>query len=130
MNSIELAESLFAAFASGDEQKVRSLCAEDLQAIQNFAPPMSLDALLKFSLAVNELVEGFRYEDAIRTETSSGFVEEHRVCGTLPDGSELNLAACVVAEVEQGRITVLREYLDGAAARGLVKALSKAGSNG
>lgn len=130
MDNIELAESLFAAFANGDEQAVRRLCSEDLQAIQNFAAPMSLDSLLQFSLAVNRLVADFHYEDAIRTETSSGFVEEHRVCGTLPDGSELNLAACVIAEVEQGRVTVLREYLDGVAARGLVKALSNAGSRG
>lgn len=125
MNNIELAEALFAGFASGDEQAVRHLCTADLQAIQNFAPPMSLDSLLKFSSAVHRLVENFRYEDAIRTETSAGFVEEHRVRGTLPDGSELNLAACVVAEVQNGKISVLREYLDGAAAVGLVRALEK-----
>ena len=126
MSNIELAETLFAAFTRGDEPTVRRLCSEDLQAIQNFAQPMSLDSLMKFSLAVNQLVQDFRYEDAIRTETSSGFVEEHRVRGTLPDGSELDLSACVVAEVEQGRIAVLREYLDGSAAAGLVKALNSA----
>ncbi len=126
MSNIELAETLFAAFTRGDEPAVRRLCSENLQAIQNFAQPMSLDSLIKFSLAVNRLVKDFRYEDAIRTETSSGFVEEHRVCGTLPDGGELNLSACVVAEVKQGRIVVLREYLDGAAAVGLVKALNSA----
>ena len=51
-------------------------------------------------------------------------VEEHRVCGTLPDGSNLDLAACVVADVRDGRICALREYMDTAAAAGLVAALS------
>ena len=126
MTNTEIAEALFDAFASGDERTVRKLCAPDLQAIQNFGPPMSIDSLLKFSLAVHRLVANFRYEDAIRTATTDGFVEEHAVRGTLPDGSELNLAACVVAQVRDGRISQLREYVDGAAAHGLTKALSGA----
>ncbi|MEQ8858597.1 MAG: nuclear transport factor 2 family protein [Pseudomonadales bacterium] len=125
MKNVEIAEALFAAFASGDAEAARALCAPDLTASQNHGPAMNLDDLLKFSLAVLGVVEDFRYEDAVRTATESGFVEEHSVCGTLPDGSELKLAACVVAEVRDGRITSLREYLDGSRARGLLKALAQ-----
>ena len=124
MENVELAEALFAGFASGDESSVRKLCSPGLRAIQNHGKPLTLDTLLEFSLAVHGLVENFRYEDAIRNATAEGFVEEHSVRGTLPDGSELRLAACVVAVVEAGRITELREYFDGAAARGLAKALA------
>lgn len=75
------------------------------------------------SLAVSGVVPDFRYEDRVVTGTDEGFVEEHMVCGTLPDGSALRLPACVVAEVRDGRIVRLREYLDTAAAAGLLQAL-------
>lgn len=122
-NHIEVARNLFAAFASGDVDTVRKLCTPDMQATQNHGPMMDVDTLLSFTTAVLKVVDNFRYEDPIRTATDSGFVEEHSVRGTLPDGSELRLAACVVAELRDGRISRLREYLDGSAARGLLKAL-------
>lgn len=124
MRNIEIAEALFAAFASGDADAARALCAPDMQATQNHGPAMNVDALLQFSQAVLGVVGNFRYENAVRTTTDSGFVEEHSVRGSLPDGSQLDLAACVVADVHDGRITSLREYLDGSRARGLLKALS------
>jgi ketosteroid isomerase-like protein len=96
-----------------------------MQAIQNHGAAMSIDSLLQFSRAFRNVVENFRYEDAIRSATEHGFVEEHSVRGTLPDGSELRLAACVVADVDNGRITQLREYFDGAAVAGLRKMLAQ-----
>ena len=123
MRNIELSEALFDAFSSGDEEAARALVDQELTAVQNYGPPMKLDELLAFSTAVNQVVKGFRYEDAIRTETETGFIEEHRVCGELPDGNQLNLAACVVGTVEDGKIIALREYVDTGAAIGLLKAL-------
>jgi len=124
MDNTELCEALFAAFADGDEGLVRALCASDMQARQNNAPPMDLDALLEFSGSVHRVVKNFRYVDAKRSATATGFVEEHSVCGTLPDGSELNVAVCVVADIHNGKVCALREYLDLSAAAGLIAALS------
>lgn len=121
-----LAEFLFAAFERGDADTVRQLCAADLTVRQNNGPPMDLETLLTFSAAVLRVVENFRYEDAVRSATATGFVEEHAVRGTLPDGSELDVAVCVVADVVDGKVVDLREYLDGVAAAGLLAALSSA----
>jgi ketosteroid isomerase-like protein len=126
MDNTEIAERLFAALAAGDADAVRELCAPSFQGSQNHGPAMDLDALLAFSSAVLGVVRDFRYEQARRAATSDGFVEEHSVCGVLPDGSQLELAACVVGEVSDGRITRLREYIDSAAARGLLAALAGA----
>ena len=123
-DSEKIAEALFAAFEAGDADRVRELCAPGLSARQNNGPIMDLEALIGFSLAVSKAVPDFRYEAAVRSATASGFVEEHDVCGTLPDGSRLHLRVCVVADVEDGRITSLREYVDGAAAASLLEALS------
>lgn len=124
MNNIQLARALFDAFAAGDANIAKNLCATSLQAHQNGGFSMNLDALLGFITAVHNVVEHFRYEDIVCLATETGFVEEHRVRGTLPDGSELNLMACVVAEVSNGKIIELREYVDSAKAVGLIKALS------
>lgn len=124
MDHTQLAISIFDAFTRGDEAAVRTLCAPDFRARQNGSGAMSLEALLGFTAAVLQVVKGFRYEDAVRSSTATGFVEEHAVRGTLPDGSALDLAVCVVAVVKGGKITDVREYFDSRAAEGLVKALS------
>jgi len=121
--SIDLAISFFKA-AEENPQQFREICSPDMLAIQNGGRPMSLDTLIKFGVAVKSAVRDFRYVNAIRSETNTGFVEEHDIQGTLPDGSALNIAVCVVAEISEGRITHMREYLDLTAAAGLVAALS------
>ena len=125
VTATEICEALFQAFASGDEDRIRALCAPDMRACQNGNPPMDLDALLHFSRTVREVVRDFRYEDAKRSATATGFVEEHSVRGVLPDGGDLDLTVCVVADVRDGRVCELREYLDTFAARGLSEALSR-----
>jgi len=122
----DIARTFFVATAAGDKAAIRSLCSADLKASQNGAPPMDVDALARFAAAVKRVVPDFRYENAVRAETPTGFVEEHDVCGTLPDGTRMHVAVCVVADVSDGRITALREYLDSAAAAGLINALQPA----
>lgn len=126
MKMTELSEAFFAALANADFERVRELCSPEFQGSQNGGPAMDRDTLIKFTGAVHAVVPDFHYEEAVRTATDSGFVEEHDVCGTLPDGSALSLTVCVVAEVTGGRITKIREYIDTAAAAGLMKALSRA----
>ncbi|WOJ92767.1 nuclear transport factor 2 family protein [Congregibacter variabilis] len=124
MDNTQICEALFDAFATGNEERARALCSPDLQAWQNSNPPMGLDLLLAFSKSVHSVVQDFRYEEAKRSATATGFVEEHRVRGTLPDGGSLDLAVCVVADVRDGKVVDLREYLDTSAASGLIAALS------
>ena len=123
MNFVEMAAALFIALEAGDTEVVRNLCQIDLKASQNGGPTFGLDSLLNLSLAATSVVKDFHYENAVRSATESGFVEEHQVCGTLPDGGELNLAVCVVAQLRDGKISVLREYFDSRAAAKLVVAL-------
>lgn len=125
MSNTLLAEKLFDALEKGDADAVRAICTADLAASQNGGASMDLDGLVRFARAVKRVVPDFRYVDARRAATESGFVEEHRVCGTLPDESKLDVAVCVVADVRGGKVVALREYLDTAAARALLRALSR-----
>lgn len=124
MDSTKLAETLFEALAACDDAAVRKLCARDFRASQNGGAAMDLDTLLGFNAAVHKVVRDFRYENAVRSATETGFVEEHAVRGTLADGSRLDLQVCVIAEVSSGKVTAVREYLDTKAAEGLIRALS------
>ena len=126
MGNDELARALFAGLAGGDDEKVRALCSANMTATQNHGPVMSVDDLLQFNSAVQKVVNDFHYDEAVRTATEDGFVEEHKVCGTLPDGSKMSLAACVVGRVQDAKVTQLREYVDSARAAGLLKALARA----
>ena len=120
-----IAEALFGAFVIGDDETVRALCAPDVRVVQNHAPPMNLDELLAFSASVRRIVPDYHYAEVVQMATTSGFIEEHSVRGTLPGGEELRLAACVIGEVQDGQIIELREYVDSVAAWRLGKALAK-----
>ncbi|MEO0418923.1 MAG: nuclear transport factor 2 family protein [Pseudomonadota bacterium] len=119
-----IARALFDAFQAADIEAARALCHEQFEGSQNGGPAMNRDGLLGFVAAVKAKVPDFRYEDIVCEATPTGFVEEHTVRGTLPDGGQINLRLCVVASVEDGQVRHVREYLDNAGAAGLAKALA------
>ena len=124
MDSTKLAQALFEALTNCDDVSVRKLCAPDFRASQNGGPVMNLETLLGFNTAVHKIVRDFRYENPVRSATEIGFVEEHAVRGTLSDGNTLNFQVCVVAELSDGKVSMIREHFDTKAAQGLIKALS------
>ncbi len=48
-----------------------------------------------------------------------GFLQQHVLEATLPDGTAWKISACVVVKMENGLITRLDEYLDSAEAKAL-----------
>ncbi len=55
-----------------------------------------------------------RYEEVRRHATPTGFVQQHVLRGRAPNGTPLEVPACIVCAVAGGRITRLDEYLDSA----------------
>ena len=125
MENVAVARPLFDALASDDDVQVRALCAPGFTLRQNGGLAMDVEMLLHFNRLVHAVVSGFCYEDVVCAATATGFVEEHAVRGTLADGSALALAACVVADIVDGRVTLVREYVDTAAAAPLLAALAR-----
>ena len=68
-------------------------------------------------------VTGFRMEAVRRRGLLGGFVEQHVLTGTLPDGDVLRVVGCFIGTVEDGRITRLEEYVDGGQAGALSRLL-------
>lgn len=69
-------------------------------------------------------LRGMRYEDIRRQRTERGFVQQHVLRATTPAGEAVELLACVVCDVRNGRITRLDEYIDSAAVERLTRALA------
>lgn len=125
MNNAAVARALFDALAAVDDAAVRAVCAPDFALRQNGGAAIDVAMLLHFNRLVHGIVRDFRYEDVVCAATPTGFVEEHAVRGMLADGTALDLAACIVADVKDGRVTSAREYVDTAAAAPLLKALAR-----
>ena len=63
---------------------------------------------------VTKNIAGLRYEEIRRHVTPAGFVQQHVLRGTAPNGKPLEVPACILCSVKDGRITRLDEYLDSA----------------
>jgi ketosteroid isomerase-like protein len=72
-------------------------------------PPEKVLRILAW-LAAN--VTGLRYDVTRRRAIAGGYVQQHVLRGTAPNGSELAVEACLIVELVDGRISRLEEYLD------------------
>jgi ketosteroid isomerase-like protein len=61
------------------------------------------------------------YDERRLNAFPGGFVEQHVLRGTTRGGVKFELAACIVCEVKNGKITRLDEYFDSAALAALTR---------
>ncbi|MFI5909313.1 nuclear transport factor 2 family protein [Dactylosporangium sp. NPDC051541] len=78
-----------------------------------------VDENLKVLNWLHRKVADKRYEEVVRHATPTGYVEQHVLRGTAPNGTELDIHACLVVTVRGGRIARIDEYLDSRAAAAL-----------
>src|SRR5262245_12491120 len=98
--SHEVAEKFFAAISRGDLEAVRGVYAPDAQIWHNNdGVTQDVDANLRVLAWVVRNVKGMRYEEVRRQVTPTGFVQQHVVRGTAPNGKSLEIAACIVCTV-------------------------------
>jgi len=112
---LQIAKRLIDAVAAGDIEAVRNIYARDAVIWHNNDGVMqSVDENLAVLAWVVKHISNLRYDDIRRHATPTGFVEQHVLHGTLPNGNALSVPACLVCTVEDGRITRLDEYFDSA----------------
>jgi len=114
-DALELGERLFQSIISGDLDALREVYAPTIEVWHNFdGATQSLDENLRVLGWLVKDVSGLRYEQVRRQRTETGFVQEHVLRGTSSRGEPFEVAACLVCQVEGGRITRISEYLDSA----------------
>lgn len=115
-----LATELLAAITSTDIDALRRIYSPDVKIWHNFDQiEQSLDDNLKVMNWMGKRLSGMSYEEIRRQPTPTGYVQQHVLRGTAPDGSKLEMPACLVVTIEDERITRLDEYLDPAGAAAL-----------
>jgi ketosteroid isomerase-like protein len=119
--SLALADKLFTAIAGNDTDALRAeVYAPDVVVWHNNDDhEQRIDENLKVLRWLHRNVAAKRYEEVRRQATPTGFVEQHVLRGTAPNGTELNIFACLVVTVANGRIVRIDEYLDGNAVAAL-----------
>ena len=110
---IRLAERLIAAVTAGDIEGVRACYAPDVVVWHNSdGVAQSAEENLRVLGWVTKNIRDLRYDEVRRQRTPTGFVQQHVLRGTAPNGTALAIPACLVGTVVDGRITRLDEYLD------------------
>ena len=110
---LAVAARLFDAIAGGDIEAVRGIYATDAVIWHNHdALEQSVDDNLGVLRWVVTHIRELRYEDVRRQRTETGFLQQHVLRGIAPSGKALNIPACIVCTVRDGRIKRLDEYLD------------------
>ena len=113
--TLELADRFFTAIPKGDLETVRAIYAPDaLIWHNNDQTTQSVEQNLQVLAWVTKNIAGLRYEEIRRHVTPAGFVQQHVLRGTAPNGKPLEVPACILCSVKDGRITRLDEYLDSA----------------
>ena len=122
-DALDLGEALMAAISAGDIEALRGIYAPDAVIWHNNdGVEQSVDDNLRVLQWVVRHIGNLRYEDIRRQRTDNGFVQQHVLRGTAPNGQPLEIRACLICRVRDGRITRLEEYLDTAHVAPLLQA--------
>jgi len=116
-----IADEMFAAIADNDLDGLRErIYAPDVVVWHNNDNhEQRIDENLKVLNWLSRKIVGRRYEEVRRQVTPTGFVEQHVLRGTAPNGFEMNVPACLVVRIENERVVRIDEYLDSVAIAGM-----------
>jgi len=111
--TLALAERMFRAIEIGDLDDLRELYDPDIVVWANFDDrEQDIDGSMRLLGWLCAKLSDRRYDVKRRDVIPGGFLQEHVLRGTAPDGSEVAMPACIVATVVDGHITRVNEYLD------------------
>ena len=119
---LDLAERFVSAIQRGDVDAVRACYAPDAKLWHNTdGIEQTVDQNMKvLDWFIRTLPDRY-YRVQRREALPDGFLQQHILEATLPDGTRWAMDACVVVRVENGLITRLDEYLDSAKSGALRK---------
>ena len=117
VKSIEvLAKRFFDAVENGDPATLEAIYDPKVEIWHNTDRlTVTREDNIKVLKAFIEKAPKRRYTDRRLIAYPGGFVQQHLLIAEQPNGKVLELPACLVCAVENGRITRLDEYFDSAA---------------
>jgi ketosteroid isomerase-like protein len=114
--NLALAERFLGAIESGDAAAVRACYAPDAVIWHNNDDvEQNVDKNMRTLDWFMRKLPDRHYRVIRREALKDGFLQQHVLEATLPDGTKWNLPACLVVKTRDGLIVRLDEYLDSAA---------------
>jgi uncharacterized protein len=112
---LDLADRFFKAIEAGDIDAVKEIYAPDAEIWHNTDGVVQAPADNARTLTwITQNLKGMAYTDIRRSATEDGFVQQHTLVATNRAGQRVEVPACIVVRITDGRITRLDEYLDSA----------------
>lgn len=111
-----LAKKFFDRIEQGDISVLREVYAPNVEIWHNTDEQIqSLEDNVQTLQGFAQRIPKREYTNRRLQVFPGGFVQQHRLIGTRKDGKRVELEACIICKVENGRITRLDEYFDSAA---------------
>ena len=117
-----LADTMFGAIEDGDIDALRAVYADDIVVWANFdgiGQPLE-KALRTVGWLISKLSDR-QYDITRRELIPGGFVQQHVLRGTAPDGTAVAMPACIIATIADAKFTRVEEYLDPAGVAALAR---------
>jgi len=112
---LDFAERFVGAIQAGDTAAVRACYAPDAKLWHNNdGIEQTVDQNMKVLDWFIRTLPDRNYRVLRREALPDGFMQQHVLEATLPDGTKWAMDACVVVKMEGGLITRLDEYIDSA----------------
>jgi len=120
VETLEFAERFVNAIQTGDVPAVRACYAPGAKIWHNTDDiEQTVDDNIKVLDWFIATLPDRNYRVLRREALKDGFLQQHVLEATLPDGVKWKMYACVVIKMENGLITRLDEYLDSGQGRAL-----------
>ena len=110
---LEFAERFLSAIQTGDAEAVRACYAPDAKIWHNTdGVEQTIDQNMRLLGWFVRTLPDRKYHVIRREALPDGFLQQHVLEATLPDGTAWSMDACVVVRMQDGLIIRLDEYLD------------------
>ena len=125
MSHITILDQFVHAVENGDEQKLRELYHPDAKIWHNDGMgDQDIEANLEILRLMHANIAGLAYDVRRQSETTDGVYQQHLVRGTLPNGSPVDIDACIFMAIEDGKIVRIEEFFDASRVQQVLSAVT------
>ena len=108
-----IAARLTDAIVRGDADTLAALYTPDAVCWRNFDDrTLTREQMFKIAAFLATRVSDLRYDDVRVTPTETGYVQQHTMRATAPNGTAVTVPTCLVVTLRDGLIARVDEYMD------------------
>lgn len=113
-SNLKVAQRFLNALNNNDGDEVRAVYHPEARIWHNFHADghQSIDDNVKTLNWMHRKLPTLNYDVVQLQALPNGYLQQHVLRGEMADGTKVELHACAICTVEDGRITKLEEYLD------------------